>query len=45
MINRLIQTAKQANARRREREYLDAILRGPDSTLRSEIIEMLSSAR
>jgi hypothetical protein len=44
-IYRLIQTAKQAGARRREQDYLNAVLRGPESTLRSEIIEVLSSVR
>jgi hypothetical protein len=45
MIYRLIQTAKQARARRRERDYFNAVLRGPDSTFRSELIEVMSSLR
>ena len=45
MIIRLIQAARQASARRRERDHLDDVLHGPDSTLRSELIEIMSSVR
>jgi hypothetical protein len=45
MINRLIRTAMQAGARKGERDYVTAVLRGPDTTFRSELIEVMSRAR
>jgi hypothetical protein len=38
-FNRLIRAAKQAGARRRQRDYLTDIICGPDTTYRSELIE------
>jgi len=45
MINRLIRTVKQAGARKRERDHITAVLCGPDSTFRSELIEVMSRTR
>jgi hypothetical protein len=45
MINRLIRTAMQAGARKREQDYITAVMCGPDSTFRSELIEVMSRAR
>ena len=45
MIYRLIRAAMQADARKRERDYVTNVLRGPDSALRSELIEVMSRAR
>jgi hypothetical protein len=44
-FNRLIRTAMQAGARKRQRDHLAAIISGPDSTYRSELIEATCSAR
>lgn len=44
-VHRLIRLAVQANTRRRDRDYIAAVLRGPDSTFRSELIEVMSHAR
>ena len=43
MINRLIDIATEAVARRREHNDLTRVLRGPDSAFRSELIEVLSA--
>ena len=44
-FTRLIRTALQAGARKRQRDYLTDILGGPDTTYRSELIEATSSTR
>ncbi len=45
MISRIMRIAMKANARRRDREYVTSILRGPDTTFRSELIEVMSNTR
>jgi hypothetical protein len=44
-MTRLIRTALQASARKRQRDYLTDIIGGPDTTYRSELIEATSSTR
>jgi hypothetical protein len=44
-FTRLIRTALQAVARKRQRDYLTDIIGGPDTTYRSELIEATSSTR
>jgi hypothetical protein len=44
-MTRLIRTALQAGARKRQRDYLIDIIGGPDTTYRSELIEATSSTR
>jgi hypothetical protein len=44
-ITRLIRIALQAGARKRQRDYLTDIIGGPDTTYRSELIEVTSSTR
>jgi hypothetical protein len=44
-FNRVIRTAMEALARKRQRDYLTDIICGPDTTYRSELMEVMSSAR
>jgi hypothetical protein len=44
-FTRLIRSALQAGARKRDRDYLADIIGGPDTTYRSELIEATSSTR
>ena len=44
-FTRLIHTAMQAGARKRQRDYLTDIIGGPHTTYRSELIEATSSPR
>ena len=44
-FTRLIRTAMQVCACRRQRDYLTDIISGPDTTYRSELIEATSSTR
>jgi hypothetical protein len=41
-LNRLARTARQARARKRQRDYVTDIMCGPDTTYRSELIDALS---
>jgi hypothetical protein len=44
-MHRLVQTARQSATRRRQQTYIAAILRGRDTTFRSELIEVIHRAR
>lgn len=44
-IHRLVRSARQSAARRRNEAYIASILRGPDTTFRSEIIEVMARVR
>jgi hypothetical protein len=43
-IVRLFRAMLEADARRREREYITSVLHGPETTFRSEIVEVMSRA-
>jgi hypothetical protein len=45
MIDRFIRTVRQAASRRREQNFVADVLNGPDSSFRSELIEVFSRAR
>jgi hypothetical protein len=45
MMDRLLRTARQAVARNRDRNFVSDVLNGPDSTFRSELIEIISRTR
>jgi hypothetical protein len=40
----IVQLLRDVLARKRERDYLDGILSGPDSAFRSELVEVMSRA-
>jgi hypothetical protein len=44
-ITRVIRTALQAGARKRQQDYLTDIIGGPDTTYRSELIEATFTTR
>jgi hypothetical protein len=45
MIDRFIRTARQAVTRKRGRDFVAGIISGPDTTFRSELIEVMSRTR
>jgi hypothetical protein len=45
MIDRLIRTARQAVTRKRGQDFVADIISGPDTTFRSELIEVMSRTR
>ena len=40
----IVRLLRDVLARRRERDYIDGILRGPDTAFRSELVEVMSRA-